>query len=82
MLVRPIALRHLERPQLERFGVDALIGKPAHVVRRGDRDGGRVRIDGEEWTARTYDETLVIPAGAAVDVMRDQRQHRPRLPQE
>ncbi|MDW4910468.1 NfeD family protein, partial [Streptomyces sp. ADMS] len=31
--------------------------------------GGRVRIDGEEWTARAYDETLVIPPGKTVDVM-------------
>ena len=31
--------------------------------------GGRVRIDGEEWTARSYDETLVIPTGRTVDVI-------------
>ncbi len=31
--------------------------------------GGRVRIDGEEWTARAYDETLVIPPGTTVDVI-------------
>ena len=31
--------------------------------------GGRVRIGGEEWSARSYDETLVIPAGTKVDVL-------------
>jgi membrane protein implicated in regulation of membrane protease activity len=31
--------------------------------------GGRVRIGGEVWSARSYDETLVIPAGRIVDVM-------------
>ena len=30
---------------------------------------GTVRIGGEEWTARALDEGLVIPAGAAVDVI-------------
>jgi membrane protein implicated in regulation of membrane protease activity len=30
---------------------------------------GRVRIGGEVWSARAYDETLVIPAGKTVDVM-------------
>ncbi|HEY2238340.1 MAG TPA: NfeD family protein, partial [Streptosporangiaceae bacterium] len=30
---------------------------------------GRVRIGGEEWSSRSYDETLVIPAGAVVDVI-------------
>jgi membrane protein implicated in regulation of membrane protease activity len=70
VLVRPVALRHMNTPQLERFGVDALIGKRAFVLREvNDRDG-LVRIDGEEWTARVFDETTVIPAGATVDVMR------------
>jgi membrane protein implicated in regulation of membrane protease activity len=70
VLVRPIALEHMHRPQLERFGVDALVGKRAFVVQEvSDRDG-RVRIDGEDWTARSFDEDTVIPEGAAVNVMR------------
>ena len=70
VLVRPIALRHMNQPQVERFGIDALVGKRAYVMREvTDRDG-LVRIDGEEWTARSFDESTVIPVGAAVDVMR------------
>lgn len=70
VLVRPIALEHMRRPQLQRFGVDALIGKRAFVVRAvSDRDG-LVRIDGEEWTARVSDEDTVIPEHTAVTVMR------------
>jgi len=70
LLVRPIALRHMNRPQLERFGVDALVGRRAFVVREvSDRDG-LVRIDGEEWSARSFDDVTVIPEGAAVNVMR------------
>ncbi len=73
VLIRPIALRHRQRPQLARFGVDALVGKPASVIDEVTALGGRVRIGGEEWTARaypgTFDETLVIPVGAIVDVM-------------
>ncbi|OLF18135.1 hypothetical protein BU204_08380 [Actinophytocola xanthii] len=70
VLVRPVALRHMNRPQLERFGVDALVGKRAYVLREvSDRDG-LVRIDGEDWTARSYDESAVIPVGSTVDVMR------------
>ncbi|WP_316690124.1 NfeD family protein, partial [Pseudonocardia sp. H11422] len=64
LLVRPIARRHMLRPQLERFGVDALVGRSAHVLQEVTGQGGRVRIGGEEWTARAYDEFLVIPAGA------------------
>ncbi|WP_309063389.1 NfeD family protein, partial [Streptomyces sp.] len=69
LFVRPVALRHVLRPQAARFGVDALVGRTAYVVSEVTGMGGRVRIDGEEWTARAYDETLVIPPGAAVDVM-------------
>jgi membrane protein implicated in regulation of membrane protease activity len=69
VLIRPIALQHMQRPQLERFGVDALVGKPACVLEEVTGVGGRVRIGGEEWTARAFDETVVIPAGTVVDVM-------------
>jgi membrane protein implicated in regulation of membrane protease activity len=69
VLIRPAAVRHRNRPQLHRFGVDALVGKPAYVLQEVTGFGGRVRIGGEEWTARAYDESLVIPAGTIVHVM-------------
>jgi len=68
-VVRPIARRHLIQPPPQRFGVEALVGKPAYVIREVTAHDGRVRINGEEWSARAYDETQVIPAGATVDVM-------------
>ncbi|GAB2948485.1 NfeD family protein [Nonomuraea fastidiosa] len=69
LVLRPIAMRHVKQPQLPRFGVEALVGKPAYVVSEVTGRGGRVRIGGEEWSARAYDETLVIPTGATVDVI-------------
>ncbi|THA51362.1 NfeD family protein [Streptomyces sp. A1136] len=66
--VRPLAVRHLQPPG-ERFGVEALVGRAAYVVSEVSAQGGRVRIGGEEWTARAYDETLVIAPGTTVDVM-------------
>ncbi|MEV0593074.1 NfeD family protein [Nonomuraea cavernae] len=69
VLIRPIAMRNVRQPQLQRFGVEALVGKPAYVVTEVTGREGRVRIGGEEWSARAYDETLVIPAGATVDVI-------------
>src|ERR1700692_1303454 len=71
LLIGPIVRRQLLRPQLDRFGVDALIGKPAYVVSEVSRLDGRVRIGGirgEEWTARAYDQTLVTSAGATRDI--------------
>lgn len=69
VLVRPIALRHMHQSQVQRFGVQALVGQRAYVLREVTARDGLVRIGGEEWTARAYDETLVIPEGSTVDVM-------------
>lgn len=69
VVLRPIALRHLLRPRLERFGVDALPGRTAHVLQEVTGHAGAVRIGGEEWSARALDESLVIPTGATVDVI-------------
>ncbi len=68
-LVRPVARRHLmsSYPQL-RTGVAALIGREAVVLTPCGREPGRVRIGGEEWSARAYDPDLLIPAGTTVDV--------------
>jgi membrane protein implicated in regulation of membrane protease activity len=71
VLVRPLVQRQM-RPRLgpqHRFGVAALVGRQARVVQEVTGHAGRVRIGGEEWSARAYDETLVIPAGATVDVI-------------
>ncbi|HEV2932599.1 MAG TPA: NfeD family protein [Streptosporangiaceae bacterium] len=67
--VRPIALRHLKQPPVLRTGTAALVGRSAIVLEEVTEHGGRVRIDGEEWSSRPYDESLVIPVGAKVDVM-------------
>ncbi|MEW9532475.1 NfeD family protein [Microbispora sp. NPDC049125] len=67
--VRPIARRHIRQPPLQRFGVSSLVGRPAYVTAEVTGRDGRVRIGGEEWSARAYDETLVIPTGATVDVI-------------
>ena len=68
-LVRPIAKRHLKQPPRCAAAAAALVGRTALVLRETDGHGGRVRIGGEEWSSRSYDETLVIPVGATVDVL-------------
>ncbi|GAA1135239.1 NfeD family protein [Kribbella jejuensis] len=67
-LVRPVARRHLTGHPGIRTGVAALVGREAVVLAPCDRDAGRVRIGGEEWSARSYDPDLHIPAGTRVDV--------------
>jgi membrane protein implicated in regulation of membrane protease activity len=67
--VRPIAIRHIKQPPALRTGTAALVGRSAVVLEEVTEHSGRVRIDGEEWSSRSYDESLVIPVGAKVDVM-------------
>ncbi|GHE39954.1 NfeD family protein [Streptomyces capitiformicae] len=68
-IVRPIALRHMAQQPLTREGSDALIGKRAEVVQEVTATRGLIKLSGEEWSARAFDESLVIPVGALVDVM-------------
>jgi membrane protein implicated in regulation of membrane protease activity len=67
-VVRPIAVRHIKQPPLLRTGTSALVGRSAKVVEEITDDGGKVRIGGELWSARSYDESQVIPVGSSVDV--------------
>jgi membrane protein implicated in regulation of membrane protease activity len=69
VFVRPLAQRHLLGRRQDRFGVDALVGRSGEAVTEVSGHGGRIRIDGDEWTARRYDDSLVIPAGSTVHVM-------------
>jgi membrane protein implicated in regulation of membrane protease activity len=69
-VLRPIARSHIKLPALSRTGTDALVGRKATVTRRVDGVGGRVRIGGEEWSARSYLDGEVYAEGATVDVVK------------
>jgi membrane protein implicated in regulation of membrane protease activity len=70
LFLRPLARSHLRMPAQLRTGTAALIGAPATVLQRVDRDGGRVRIGGEEWSARAFMDDQVIEPGARVEVVK------------
>jgi membrane protein implicated in regulation of membrane protease activity len=67
-VVRPIARAHLHMPALTRTGAAALVGARAVVLERVDAFGGRVRIGGEEWSARAYMDDQVLEPGTRVEV--------------
>ena len=68
--LRPIARRHLHMPAALRTGTAALEGTKAVVLQRVDVNGGRVRIGGEEWSARAYMEDQVLEPGTRVEVVK------------
>ena len=68
-VVRPVALRHLRHPPEIRTGVAALVGSRGVVIERVDAHSGRIKLGGEVWSARSYDDTQVIEPGSTVDVI-------------
>jgi membrane protein implicated in regulation of membrane protease activity len=68
--LRPIARAHLRMPHAIRTGVAALEGARAVVLQRVDDRGGRVKIGGEEWSARAYVPDEVFEPGEPVEVAR------------
>ena len=69
-LLRPIARRHLTMPHAIRTGAAALEGAKAVVLQPVDGRGGRVKIGGEEWSARSYVPDEAFDVGAEVAVAR------------
>jgi len=69
-VLRPIAKAHLHMPSAIRTGTAALEGAKATVLQRVDAQGGRVRIGGEEWSARAFMPDQVLEPGAQVEVVK------------
>jgi membrane protein implicated in regulation of membrane protease activity len=67
-VLRPIARAHLRLPPALRTGTAALEGARATVLQRVDATGGRVRIGGEEWSARAYVPDEVFEPGTQVEI--------------
>ncbi len=70
-MLRPLAARRHRQAPAIRSGAAALVGRDAIVLERiANREGvGCVKIDGEVWTARSYDEDEVIDPGERVQVI-------------
>lgn len=69
--LRPLARSHRRMPAQLRTGTAALVGRTGMVTERISNDDGTgsVKLEGESWTARSYDEDAVIEAGRRVQVM-------------
>ena len=67
-LLRPIARAHLTMPRAIRTGSAALEGAKAVVLQPVTSRGGRVKIGGEEWSARSYVPDEEFDIGTEVEV--------------
>jgi len=69
-LVRPELVRRLHHGPELRIGPDRLLGLRASAEEIiSSEHPGQVIIGGEQWTAKPYDEQLVIEPGTTVEVL-------------
>jgi membrane protein implicated in regulation of membrane protease activity len=69
-LVRPSMIKRLHSGPELMLGHDKLVGTQGIVTSgMSGLTTGRIKIDGEDWSARPYDETMTIPAGETVEVL-------------
>ncbi len=66
--VRPTMARRLHRGPTIRTGPAALIGGTGVVLETVTEYGGRVKLSGEIWSARSLDESVEIEPGSKVSV--------------
>ncbi|OBG25101.1 NfeD family protein [Mycobacterium sp. 852002-51057_SCH5723018] len=69
VLVRPALRRRLTPAKGLPTGIEALQGKSALVLDRVARDEGQVKLDGQVWTARPFNDDDVYEPGERVTVM-------------
>jgi len=67
--LRPLARSHKRQPPQIRTGTAALVGREGLVLERITQDGGLIKFEGEQWSARTYAEGQVFEPGTRVSVV-------------
>jgi membrane protein implicated in regulation of membrane protease activity len=69
VLVRPALRQRLTPARGLPTGIEALEGKHALVLDRVARDAGQVKLDGQVWTARPFNDGDVYEPGESVTVV-------------
>jgi membrane protein implicated in regulation of membrane protease activity len=68
--VRPALARRLHPESLDaKVGLAAIQGELGTVLERIDLDHGMIKVDGETWSARSYDSEQIMEPGERVRVI-------------
>lgn len=69
-VLRPSALKRIHNAPELRTGHQSLLGREAVVIEAIEAGGhGRVKVDGQDWLAVSYDQTEHIAPGRRVDII-------------
>ena len=68
---RPIAVKYFNKDR-ELTNAEGLAGQKAIVISDIDNihESGQVKVGGQEWTARSEDDSQTIPQGTVVEIVR------------
>ena len=71
IFTRPVAVKYLNNNAVK-TNAEGLIGRTAKVIYTIDNvnSTGYASVDGQEWTARSEDNIVVIPEGTLVTIVR------------
>jgi membrane protein implicated in regulation of membrane protease activity len=69
LALRPVALRHLRSGPAALTGIDALFGQKVTVLEEVTPDSGRVKLNGEVWSAQLEEAWDPMAAGATGTVV-------------
>lgn len=66
---RPVAVKYFNKDRVK-TNVESLVGRQAIVISEIDnlQGIGQVTVGGQEWTARTVEESITLPVGSVVVV--------------
>lgn len=69
IFTRPVAVKYFNKDRVK-TNVESMIGRQAIVVSEVDnlQSIGRVTVGGQEWSARTEKESVILPVGTVVIV--------------
>lgn len=68
LLVRPTVMKRVHNLPGYRSSFASIVGKEGRVTEEVTAAGGAVKIDGQAWSARAYDDDMVIGPGTEVEV--------------
>ena len=68
-LLRPTLLEKARRAPGYRSSLDKLTGSVGEVTSRITANSGEVKLDGQIWQARSYDEAIVIEVSERIEVL-------------
>lgn len=68
LVLRPTLIKRVRSMPGYRSALASMVGRPGRVTQKVDAVEGEIKVDGQVWSARAYDESMVLDPGTEVEV--------------